>query len=76
MNMVGKKMALVDAALLLFGQFAKHFAQMLPKVAVKHLPAAFGDKDNMVLATWSGLSSHASMSGLPSTRQLTVKSVE
>jgi hypothetical protein len=48
--MVGEKMALFDAALFLFGQLTKHFAQMLPQVAVKHLPAAFGDKDNVVLA--------------------------
>jgi hypothetical protein len=39
-----------DAALLLLGQLPKYLAEMLAKVATKHLPAALGDKNNVVLA--------------------------
>jgi hypothetical protein len=46
--MVGQKMAFLDPAFLLLGQFAKHLAQVLPKVPVQHLPTALGNKNNVV----------------------------
>jgi ABC-type phosphate/phosphonate transport system permease subunit len=49
-NMVGKKMAFLNATLLLLGQSSEHLAQMLARTAIKHLLAAFRGKDNSVLA--------------------------
>jgi hypothetical protein len=48
--MVGEEMALFDATFLLFGQLSEHLSQMLPQFSIKHLSAAFRDKNNMVLA--------------------------
>jgi hypothetical protein len=48
--MIGEKVTFLNAALLLLGQSSKHLAQMLAQIAIKHLPAAFRDKGNMVLA--------------------------
>jgi hypothetical protein len=48
--MIGEKMTFLNAALLLLGQFPEYLAQMSAQVAIKHLPAAFRDKNNVVLA--------------------------
>jgi hypothetical protein len=48
--MVGQKVTLFDATLLLLGQFAKHLAQVLSKVSVQHLAATLGNKNYVVLA--------------------------
>jgi hypothetical protein len=50
MHMVAEEVPFFDAALLLLCQPAEHLAQMLSQVAVKHLPAAFRDKYDVVLA--------------------------
>jgi hypothetical protein len=49
-HMIGEKMTFLNAALLLLGQSSKHLAQMLTQIAIKHLPATFRDKNNVVLA--------------------------
>jgi hypothetical protein len=48
--MVGEKMTFFNAALLLVSQLPEHLAQMLSQISVKHLPATFWDKNNVVLA--------------------------
>jgi hypothetical protein len=50
MNMIGEKMAFLNLVFLLLGQSAEHFASMLAQIAIKHLPATFRDKHNVVLA--------------------------
>jgi len=52
--MVGKKMTFFNATLLLLCQPAKHLAQMLAQVSIKHLPAAFWDKNNGSMAVFVG----------------------
>jgi len=47
---VGLQMPFHNPALLLLGQLVKHFAQVLTQIAVQNLSAAFGDKNNVVLA--------------------------
>jgi hypothetical protein len=42
-------MTFFDAALLLLGQLPKYLAEMLAKVATKHLPAALEDKNNVAI---------------------------
>jgi hypothetical protein len=48
--MVCLKMPLFNPALSLLGQLLEHFAQMLPKALVQHLPVALRDENNVVLA--------------------------
>jgi hypothetical protein len=49
-DMIGEKMTFFNPALLLLGQFPEHLAQMSAQIAIKHLPAAFRGKNNVVLA--------------------------
>jgi hypothetical protein len=49
-HMVCLKMPLFNPALSLLGQLLEHFAQMLPKALVQHLPAALRDENNVVFA--------------------------
>jgi hypothetical protein len=44
--MIDLQMTFFDPTLFLLGQFAKHFAQMLPQAFVQHLPAALRDENN------------------------------
>ena len=47
---VGQKMPFLNPAFFLLGQLSEHFAQMPAQVSVQHLPCAFGDKNNVLLA--------------------------
>lgn len=49
-NVVGQQMPVFNAAILLLGQLTKHLAQVLAQVSIQHLPAAFGNENNVVLA--------------------------
>jgi hypothetical protein len=48
--MVSLKMPFLNPTLLLLGQLAEHLAQILAQRSVQHLPAAFRDKNYVVLA--------------------------
>jgi hypothetical protein len=52
---VSQKMPFLNAAFFLLGQLSEYLPQVLAKASVKHLAAAFGDKNNVVLALPPGV---------------------